>query len=454
MIFALARHLLESTCFTLIALTVLACLRNRSAATRHTILLAAVAKFVLPLQWLFALGEKLRTLWPSPKIALPSALIIPVALSPSVPTAFGTSDLIINIAITLWIGSASLFLLLWLCKLCAPMETWRNVSVDARAQLENAKMRMQLNQKVRLLTVSRNIEPHLRGIFHMTIILPQDLELQLTTEQFQTILLHELAHVKRRDNLTRALVHILACIFWFYPLLWWLERRINAEGELACDELVLMAGARPQEYLDGILHVCSLFLLQPVAGHSKVSGSNLKQRLEFIMSNRIRRAGFLSAAPIGALLLTGLGIATVATGFLTGGPLQAQASKENRKAQASACVIASHSFPQGTVVRQGGRALQTCTEIDGQFKWVAVTNAARDQNKPIIEIPDPAPPAPISCKPTAPDGKFCTCENKRFSPGAAVGSATGVLVCPASGGQWQPADGKQVPWPPPPIASR
>src|SRR6185312_9651227 len=91
-------------------------------------------------------------------------------------------------------------------------------------------------------------------------------------------------HAWRRDNLTGAFVHILVCLFWFHPLLWLSEKRLLAERERACDEMVVRSGTAPEIYVAGILKVCRLQIFDHVCGVSAMTGSDLKNRLELILS--------------------------------------------------------------------------------------------------------------------------------------------------------------------------
>ena len=59
----------------------------------------------------------------------------------------------------------------------------------------------------------------------------------------EAILAHELMHVRRHDNLTAALHMLVEAVFWFHPLVWWMERRMVEERERACDEAVIRWGA-------------------------------------------------------------------------------------------------------------------------------------------------------------------------------------------------------------------
>lgn len=62
------------------------------------------------------------------------------------------------------------------------------------------------------------------------------------------VLLHERAHVARRDPLVACLARLNRAVFWFHPLAWWLERHLKAESERACDDVVVRAGREPRLY--------------------------------------------------------------------------------------------------------------------------------------------------------------------------------------------------------------
>jgi hypothetical protein len=74
MITALLRHLFESSLFAGVLLVAVRCLRNRSASLKHALLLCAALKFAVPLDWLVAIGLRLRAALPAPAISVFLAL--------------------------------------------------------------------------------------------------------------------------------------------------------------------------------------------------------------------------------------------------------------------------------------------------------------------------------------------------------------------------------------------
>jgi hypothetical protein len=66
--------------------------------------------------------------------------------------------------------------------------------------------------------------------------------------KLNAVLIHEREHVRRRDPLVQWLALLNRCIFWFHPLAWWLERKLAALAEEACDTAVLAGGHAAHDY--------------------------------------------------------------------------------------------------------------------------------------------------------------------------------------------------------------
>jgi len=130
------------------------------------------------------------------------------------------------------------------------------------------------------------LEPGVFGVFRPVLLWPRAMSARLDDRQVEAILAHELAHVRRHDNLT-ALVHMtVQAVFWFHPLVWWLGARLIEERERACDEDVVRLGSDPETYATGILQTCRFQLESPVACVSGVTGAKLTRRIEEIMTKR------------------------------------------------------------------------------------------------------------------------------------------------------------------------
>ncbi len=94
------------------------------------------------------------------------------------------------------------------------------------------------------------------GIVRPCVIVPTA-ALEWSPEQRQTILYHELGHIRRRDNLTNVFALAVCAVYWFNPLVWWAAARLRVCREAACDDLVLSCGTRPSRYVSYLLQAAS-----------------------------------------------------------------------------------------------------------------------------------------------------------------------------------------------------
>ena len=75
------------------------------------------------------------------------------------------------------------------------------------------------------------------GVLRPTVLLPEDLE--VGTAEFQLILAHELAHIRRKDCLRKTLFAVCLCLYWWHPLVWLMTVLAGRDMELACDQRTL-----------------------------------------------------------------------------------------------------------------------------------------------------------------------------------------------------------------------
>ena len=113
-------------------------------------------------------------------------------------------------------------------------------------------------RRPRLMRSHRNLTPMTWGIRRVRILLPAGCD-GWTEEQRRLVLLHEMAHVKRRDCLAHLTAQLACLFYWFNPLVWLAARRMRVERERACDDLVLIRGVKPSSYASNLLNLTSTF---------------------------------------------------------------------------------------------------------------------------------------------------------------------------------------------------
>ncbi len=176
---------------------------------------------------------------------------------------------------------------------------------------------MELPESPRLLLSDDVQLPFTAGLVRPTIVLPRAAE-AWTEDRRRVVLAHELAHVRRRDLVTHLLGRIACALYWFHPLVWLAARRARAEGERACDDLVLATGARASAYADHLLQiVCAAARTSaPVVAIPMAQRKEFEGRMLAILDAAPRRVGPGRLQALGALA----GITLVVAGVAAAAP--------------------------------------------------------------------------------------------------------------------------------------
>jgi beta-lactamase regulating signal transducer with metallopeptidase domain len=190
--------------------------------------------------------------------------------------------------------------------------------------------RLDLEQPPRLVMSDRIEMAFACRAFAPTIVVPATAE-EWNDDRRRAVLFHELAHVKRHDLLGHTLGRLACALYWFHPLVWTAAKRLRAESEMACDDLVLSCGARPSEYAQHLLDMVTSVRNHgaPVMALPMARKKEFEGRMLAILDPAVRRAspGRLQAAAvvatIGALSLT---VAAVAPASARQTPDSAMAS--------------------------------------------------------------------------------------------------------------------------------
>jgi len=286
MLGALTNHLWQSTIFALAAAILTLAFRKNRAQVRYWIWLAASLKFLVPFALLIALGtnlwQLLATKTAMPEITAPAVAQTILQITQPVPdtlsfapSAQNTTNWLVVAVISIW-ACGSLAILLMRSR------AWLRIRAAIRSSTP-----IEIPVPVEVRSAPGLLEPGVVGIFRPTLLLPEGILESLTPQQLEAVLAHELAHIRRRDNLTAAVHMLVEAIFWFHPLVWWIGARLIDERERACDEAVLSLGNQPRDYAEAILNVCRLYVESPLACVSGVTGTTVNVRVRAILAQRL-----------------------------------------------------------------------------------------------------------------------------------------------------------------------
>lgn len=333
MIQALLNHLWQSTLVVIVVGIWAWLLREHRAALRYWVWFSAAAKFLVPFSVLVVLGSHIAprvslTATAAPALsrivapAPPELEILPLSnsASPAATTVSGPSKVP-------WARGAQLLLGLWACGAALVLGRWTMCWWRLRRAVDES-VPLSIAAPIPVRAAPTAMEPGVVGVMRPVLVLPHAIEEHLNAGELHAVLLHELEHVRRGDNLTAGICMLMQALFWFYPLVWWLGRRLMVERESACDQAVLTAGCDRETYAQAILNVCKLYVESPLACAAGVAGADLRRRIESIMSQRPRRALGKAAAALLSLTAVATLLAPVALGVaLSSTPVTAQAQE-------------------------------------------------------------------------------------------------------------------------------
>ena len=149
------------------------------------------------------------------------------------------------------------------------------------------------------------------GWLKPVILIPTSALTGLPPKQLETIIVHELAYIRRHDYLINLIQSSIETLFFYHPAVWWVSHKIRQERELCCDEIVVNICKDPVSYaraltnLEKLRHIPS----QLVMG---ANGGNLLNRIQHLLNQRTYRihgssfwlTGLISSALVLVLCIT------------------------------------------------------------------------------------------------------------------------------------------------------
>jgi beta-lactamase regulating signal transducer with metallopeptidase domain len=237
------------------------------------------------------------------------------------------------------------------------------------------KAELGLRRRATLATHAQVRSPITLGLFRPIVLVPAGWA-DLAAPMQRGALLHELAHVARRDAWWALLLELVRVVFWFHPLVRWLLARLEQERELLCDEVAVGRGVDPHDLAQ---------LLLAFAGHPGRLGLALafgKRRtvkvrihhlLEENMERRIRPLGARWALAVGALVV---GLALL-VGSLRVAALEAEglpnappgADEPGKAARGGEKAVVPGARAKKEALRYGGKSFaQWRTEVTTELK--------------------------------------------------------------------------------------
>ncbi|MGC2742679.1 MAG: M56 family metallopeptidase [Candidatus Angelobacter sp.] len=242
-----------------------------------------------------------------------------------------------------------------------------SLPLDIRSLIEDA----QKSRPVSVLVSDRLEVPTAIGFRNPAVILPAWMLESTPAEELKYILLHELAHLSRRDDWTNLAQKILKALLFFLPSVWWIERRLSLDREMACDDAVLVRSGTPLGYAECLARVAERsFMRRQIALAQAAVGRvrQLTERLSRILDPDRPRATQLWKPAVPVVMVIALLCAVPASftpelvGFADDAPTARAKVSGQHKIKIAATPVANMSA-DGSRIHMVPASLKTNSEV-------------------------------------------------------------------------------------------
>ena len=236
----------------------------------------------------------------------------------SLPEAWWTSTRVIVGAWTLWAG-------IQIVRVTSAIVAIRRARARSRAFPSHAESGLPCWRRVRrhrrpaTLVVSDSVTTAaVLGWGTPMIAVAPSLLTTLDAAELDRVLVHEWAHVQRRDDLVNILQILVRIIAGWHPAIWWIDRRLHIEREIACDEITVAVTGSAKAYARCLMKLASLRATLPAlrTAPAVFTPASLRARVIKIVSPHTSLAPAWSCS-IAAAILISLSLISIGLGGLT-----------------------------------------------------------------------------------------------------------------------------------------
>jgi beta-lactamase regulating signal transducer with metallopeptidase domain len=162
------------------------------------------------------------------------------------------------------------------------------------------------------------------GFLKPLVVIPAWALQELSTAELNSILIHELAHLRRWDDWTNLAQQVLKALLFFHPAVWWIESKLALEREMACDDAVLAETANPRDYAQCLISMAEksfmrrgLAMAQAVVNRVHQTSLRVSQILDVNRSGatRVWKPALVSVAAFSVACLASLSYAPQLVAF-------------------------------------------------------------------------------------------------------------------------------------------
>ena len=161
--------------------------------------------------------------------------------------------------------------------------------IELNKMLQTLKLKLGIKKCVRLVESAHKGIPIVIGSIKPYILIPLGSLAGIPADQVETILLHELAHIRRNDFFLNLIQSFIEIVLFYHPATWWISSVIRNEREYCCDRIVLDNSGEKLNYIKALLMLSEKKESVPVnAVAATGSEKSILERIK-IMANMKRK---------------------------------------------------------------------------------------------------------------------------------------------------------------------
>ena len=241
----------------------------------------------------------------------------------------------------------------------------------SRCMFERLVASMKVCRSVRIAESSLAQVPMVVGFFKPLILVPASTLIGLGSSELEAVIAHELAHLKRYDDLVNLLQTGIETVLFFHPCVWWLSSVARAERENCCDDIAVSTCGNPSTLAKALLALEQTQHIQPALA---ANGGSLVKRVRRLKEIKMNKKNVFQRFSSIIFLVTTVLISTlIVSGFVYSTHLEAQESVQQvdeDKSEKTEAVEDDKSEAEKPVSPAKAQADGTPATIEDSDRWI------------------------------------------------------------------------------------
>jgi uncharacterized protein YjbI with pentapeptide repeats/beta-lactamase regulating signal transducer with metallopeptidase domain len=285
------------------------------------------------------------------------------------------------IIVTIWFAGIIFFTLKFIGALAYTqrLKYYRISQIPEEWQKKTRKLCEMLNIKkaVKIYESALAIVPMVIGFIKPIILLPVSAFTGLSSKQLESIIVHELAHILRRDYLLNILQSVIEILFFYHPAVWWINNVIRTERENCCDDIAIAQTGDSTNYARALANIQEHLLIKEslalaVSGHK----NKLLKRIKRLLNQPKMKTNFIEGFTASCIILLGIFAIVLNANAITERTIDNKLKKSEKEPVLSESVLTFPALPG-----EPDSAVIPGDAEDELFKLEKVSDKAKTEEK-------------------------------------------------------------------------